>query len=60
MQWVRQKVKAMLPIIEQWASQSENRFRLLVLLVWTGFGILAVLSTAITGWIMLPQHFDLF
>jgi hypothetical protein len=53
-------MKAILAIIEQWASESEGRVRLLVLLVWTGFGILAVLSTAIAGWVMLPQHFNLF
>ena len=46
--------------IELWASESDDRVRLLVILIWVGFGVLTVLSTLIAGWIMLPHDFKLF
>ncbi len=46
--------------IEQWASESDDRVKLLIILVWAGFGILAILSTLIVAWIMLPPDFKLF
>jgi hypothetical protein len=46
--------------IEHWASESDDRVRLLIILVWVGFGVLILLSTLIAGWIMLPPNFKLF
>jgi hypothetical protein len=46
--------------IELWASENDDRVRLLIILVWVGFGILTLLFTLIAGWIMLPPDFKLF
>lgn len=53
-------MKAILRAIEQWASESEDRVKLLILLVWAGFGVVVLLSTLIVAWIMLPPDFTLF
>ena len=45
--------------IEHWASESDDRIRLLIILIWVGFGVLTLLSTLIASWIMLP-NFKLF
>jgi hypothetical protein len=45
--------------IEHWAAESDDRVRLLIILVWVGFGVLTLLSTLIAGWIMLPADFKL-
>ena len=46
--------------IELWASESDDRIRLLIILVWLGFGVFVLLSTLIAAWIMLPPDFRLF
>jgi hypothetical protein len=56
----RIRMKAILKTIEQWASESDDRVKLLIILVWAGFGVLAVLSTLIVAWVMLPPDFRLF
>jgi hypothetical protein len=46
--------------IEQWASESDERIRLLIILVWVALGIFVLLSTLVTAWIMVPLDFKLF
>jgi phage shock protein PspC (stress-responsive transcriptional regulator) len=46
--------------IEHWASESDDRVRLLMILIWATFGIVVVLAILITAWIMLPPDFTLF
>jgi Na+/H+ antiporter NhaD/arsenite permease-like protein len=46
--------------IELWASESDDRVRLLIIFIWVGFGVVALLSTVIAAWIMLPPDFRLF
>jgi Na+/H+ antiporter NhaD/arsenite permease-like protein len=53
-------MKGIFKAIEQWASESEERVKLLIILVWAGFGLVVLLSTLITAWIMLPPDFKLF
>ena len=43
--------------IELWASESDDRSRLLIIFVWIGFGVLVLLSILITAWIMVPRDF---
>ena len=50
------EVTRLLKAIEQWASQSDDRVRLLIILIWAGFGILVLLVTSITAWIMLSPN----
>jgi hypothetical protein len=40
--------------IEEWASQSDDRVRLLVLLVWLGFGAIVLGATLIAALILIP------
>ena len=46
--------------IELWASESDDRTRLLIILVWVGFGVVALLSTLFAAWTMLPPNYRLF
>jgi len=43
--------------IENWASQSEERSRLLIILIWLLFGAAVFGSIAIMAIIMLPPEF---
>lgn len=43
--------------IELWASESDDRSRLLIIFVWIAFGILVLLSILTTAWIMVPHLF---
>jgi hypothetical protein len=52
-------MKAVLKAIETWASESEDRLKLLILLIWAGFGACVLLATAIAAWIVLPADFTL-
>jgi hypothetical protein len=45
--------------IEKWASQSDSRVRLLIILVWVFFAVLVVTSTLIAALIMLPSDWQL-
>ena len=47
----------MFKAIENWASQSEDRARLLIILVWLLFGVAVVVSIAIMAVIVLPGQF---
>ena len=47
----------MFKAIENWASQSEDRARLLIILVWLLFGVAVVVSIAIMAAIILPGPF---
>jgi hypothetical protein len=43
--------------IENWASQSEDRARLLIIAVWLLFGVAVVVSIAIMAVLVLPAEF---
>lgn len=47
----------MFKAIENWASQSEERARLLVILIWLAFGVAVVGSVVVMAIIMLPPEF---
>lgn len=53
-------VTGMLKAIERWASESDERMRLFIVLIWAGFGIVVLISTAIAAWVMLPPEYKLF
>jgi hypothetical protein len=53
-------MKGVLRTIEQWASESDDRVKLIVVLVWAAFGVFVLLSTLIAAWIMLPAEFRPF
>jgi hypothetical protein len=46
--------------IERWGSASDDRVKLLIIMVWAAFGVLVVLSTLIVAWILLPHDFTPF
>jgi hypothetical protein len=46
--------------IERWASESDDRMRLVIMLVWASFGMLVIISTMIAARIMLPPEYHLF
>jgi hypothetical protein len=52
-----QRVTDVFKAIENWASQSEDRARLLIILVWLLFGVAVVVSIAIMAAIILPGEF---
>jgi hypothetical protein len=43
--------------IENWASQSEERSRLLIIAIWLLFGAAVVVSIAVMAIIVLPAEF---
>ena len=43
--------------IENWASQSEERARLLVILIWLAFAGAVVVSVVVMAIILLPPEF---
>ncbi len=47
----------MFKAIENWASQSEDRARLLIIFVWLLFGVAVVVAIAIMAVIILPAGF---
>ena len=47
----------MFKAIENWASQSEDRARLLIIAVWLLFGVVVVVSIGIMAIIILPSAF---
>jgi polyferredoxin len=53
-------MKRIFKAIEQWASDSDDRAKLLIILVWAAFGVFVLLSTLIAAWIMSPPDFKLF
>jgi len=53
-------MKTILKGIELWVSASDERVKLLILMVWAGFGVFVLLSTLIAAWIALPPDFELF
>ncbi len=42
--------------IEAWASQSDERIQLLMLLIWIGFGVLALTIIAVIAVAILPPE----
>jgi streptomycin 6-kinase len=54
------RVTGILKAIERWASESDERMRFVLLLVWAGFGMAVLISTLIAAWIMLPPEYGLF
>jgi flagellar basal body-associated protein FliL len=42
-------------MIERWASESPERSRILIIMIWVVFGVLVLVSTGIAAWIMLPR-----
>ena len=49
------RVTGLFKAIERWASQSDERVRLLVVLVWVVFGILVLGTTLVAALVMLPE-----
>ena len=47
----------MFKAIENWASQSEDRSRLLIIAVWLLFGVAVIASIAIMAVVVLPAVF---
>ena len=47
----------MLKAIENWASQSEDRVRLLLVLVCLAFGVLVVSATVVAALLLVPRVF---
>ena len=47
----------MFKAIENWASQSDERARLLIILIWVAFGAAVVVSVVVMALIMLPDEF---
>ena len=43
--------------IENWASQSDERARLLVMLIWAAFGLAVAVSTVVLAVLLLPDEF---
>jgi hypothetical protein len=57
LQWLGNSGRTMKGIfrtIEEWASASEDRVMLLLILVWAGFGVFVLLSILTMAWITLP------
>jgi hypothetical protein len=52
-------MKAVLKAIETWGSESEERLKLLMLLIWAGFGACVLLVALIAAWLVLPPDFTL-
>jgi hypothetical protein len=46
-----------LKVIENWASQSEDRARLLIIAVWLLFGFAVLAGIAVIAIILLPPEF---
>jgi hypothetical protein len=46
--------------IELWASESDDKARLLIIFVWIAIGLIVLLAIAITAWIMVPHLFRRF
>lgn len=42
--------------IEAWASESDDRVQLLMLLIWVAFGVIALVIIAIIAVFMLPPQ----
>jgi phage shock protein PspC (stress-responsive transcriptional regulator) len=53
-------MQRILKAIELWASESDDRVRLLVILIWVAFGVFVLLSILVTALIMLPPDYKLF
>ena len=47
----------MFKAIENWASQSEDRARLLIIAIWLLFGVAVVVSIGVMAVIMFPAEF---
>ena len=47
----------MLKVIENWASQSEDRARLVIIAVWLLFGCAVLAGIAVIAVILLPAEF---
>jgi len=56
----KRRVTGVLRAIERWASESDERIRLVIILVWTSLGLLVLISTTIAAWIMLPTDYHFF
>ena len=46
--------------IERWASESDDRVRLLMILIWAALGVIVLIAILTAAWIMLPPDFKLF
>lgn len=43
--------------IEEWASQSDERARLLIIAIWLGFGAAVLIAIVVMAVVMLPAEF---
>ena len=48
-------VTDLLHSLEKWASQSDERTRLVILLVWAGFGVLVIIAVALIAFLTVPR-----
>ena len=46
--------------IELWASESDDKARLLIIFVWLAIGAFVLVAISITAWIMVPHDFRWF
>jgi hypothetical protein len=57
---VNRRVAGIFKAFERWASESDDRVRLVIILVWASFGMLVLISTLVAAWILLPPEYHLF
>jgi hypothetical protein len=57
---VNRRVTGIFKAFERWASESDDRVRLVIILVWASFGMLVLISTLVAAWILLPPEYHLF
>ncbi|MFL5282045.1 MAG: hypothetical protein ACJ8AW_13925 [Rhodopila sp.] len=49
-------LKQIVASVETWASVSDERVQLLIILIWVAFGLFAILLTATVALIVLPAE----
>jgi heme/copper-type cytochrome/quinol oxidase subunit 2 len=50
--WLSNKIKS----IETWASESDERVQLLMLLIWIALGVIVLIVVVIVALVMLPPE----
>lgn len=49
------RVSGLFKAIERWASASDKNMRLMIILIWIGFGVLVLIATLVAAWITVPS-----
>ena len=57
---MNRRVTGIFKAFERWASESDDRVRLVIILLWASFGMLVLISTLVAAWILLPPEYHLF